>query len=92
MHCENCGFYHRSKVRNHSFCDITNIVNPKGCTYEYKPDLKICYNCKHWIGYKVANKTQPLALCELFSHKVIRNNSYANGFTKACNYFEVRNL
>ena len=78
MECSNCKFNNSDTL--YSSCNITHLVNPKGCTYEYSPTKKICYNCKHWIGGGDFGLT-----CAKYYYK-----AYTNGFTSACNDFELR--
>ena len=78
MNCSNCEF--NRKCSNYYICNITHLVNPKGCTYEYSTTKKICYNCKSWIGGGDFGLT-----CRKYYHK-----AYTNGFTSACDDFELR--
>lgn len=51
MRCEECEYCKRYPD-NFLMCDVSHIVNPKSCSFNVAGirDMKICYNCKDWIG------------------------------------------
>lgn len=88
MECKDCKYKNITnvKLKNGEFnmqgCLITHILNKESCDYiisdEEVDDMKICYNCKSWIG------------CGDWGLSCMKNyyNCSTNGFNKACEQFE----
>ena len=82
MNCKDCKYhFYEGQL---SVCKIANRGNIKSCTFitddEEVESMKICYNCKHWIGGGDWGLS-------------CRKNYYncsSNGFDKACEQFEER--
>lgn len=75
MVCKECK-YHEGDC-----CTIANRQKILSCTLESDFDvqfMKICYNCKHWIGGGDWGLT-----CRKDYYK-----AFSDGFHKACDYFE----
>lgn len=88
MECKDCKYKNITnvKLKNGEFtmqgCLITHILNKESCDYIVSDgevdDMKICYNCKSWIG------------CGDWGLSCTKNyyNCSTNGFNKACEQFE----
>ena len=84
MECEKCKYLYEEYVWGPvKACSITHYTNPKSCSIESDEDvkkMKICYNCKHWIGggdWGLSCKKN-YYLCS------------SNGFNVACDQFDRR--
>lgn len=85
MICSNCKFLSKNSKLNelekNGICKITNICNPKACTYiktdNDVSDMNICFNCQNWIGGGDWG----------LSCKKDYYNCNTNGFKEACSHF-----
>lgn len=76
MFCKDCEYCIDKET--YTVCQVCHRINLEGCTYSNIENLKICFNCKHWLG------SGDFGLS-------CRKNYYmttTNGFTKACDNFE----
>lgn len=78
MQCKNCKHYNKNK----RICQIIHKCHTISCNLENDniEDMKICYNCKHWIGGGDWG----------LSCKKDYYNCSTNGFNEGCKDFERR--
>ena len=86
MECKNCKYFNK---RNDGIvfgvCNISHRCNTKSCTIASNKDIdnmNICYNCQHWIGGGDWGLS-----CAKDYYK-----SSSNGFDKACEQFERKEM
>lgn len=78
MKCKECKHYNAYK----EVCKVTHKCHTISCNLENDniKDMKICYNCKHWVGGGDWG----------LSCKKDYYNCSTNGFDKGCKDFERR--
>lgn len=91
MKCKDCKYYKidslfiGDKEYINRICDITHLCNTKSCPLANDAeveDMKICYNCRYWIGGGDWGLS-----CQKDYY-----NCSTNGFNEACEQFERKTI
>ena len=83
MNCDKCKYCKYIKVYQTTMCVISHKIQPSYCDLISEAEVEnmdICYNCEYWIGGGDWG----------LSCKKDYYNCSANGFDKACKFFNKK--